>query len=74
MRRAGPGRPDYQIIALTTVLTIVGLVAVYSASFFVFWLVSMASSALTHLLGLSSAQVNEAVGPAAGLPGAGPQE
>lgn len=47
--------------------------AVYSASFFVFWLVSMASSALTHLLGLSSAQVNEATDPADGPPGAGPQ-
>lgn len=33
-------------------------VAVYTLAFFVFWLVTMASSALTTLLSMSAAEVN----------------
>jgi energy-coupling factor transporter transmembrane protein EcfT len=37
--------------------------AVYTMTFFLFWIAAMASSALTVLLAMSSTEINQGVGP-----------
>ena len=48
--------------------------AIYTVSFFLFWLVTMASSALTTLLSMSPFEVNRCPLPADGRPEGCPKE
>jgi hypothetical protein len=47
---------------------------IYTVSFFVFWAVAAASSALTALLSMSAVEVNRNVPQAPGLSGRSPQD